>query len=80
MGDRRPQERKTGECRKNQWATPFATSYQVEYWDGTNALDFDGGPKGEWKVSAAVFVKNGRGGTAIAKLGDNAISSRYLRS
>jgi F5/8 type C domain len=64
---------------KIQWASPFATSYQVEYWDGTNALDFDGGPKGEWKVSAAALVKSGRGGTAIAKLGDNAISSRYLR-
>jgi F5/8 type C domain len=64
---------------KIQWASPFATSYQVEYWDGTNALDFDGGPKGEWKVSAAALVKSGRGGTAIAKLGDTAISSRYLR-
>jgi hypothetical protein len=51
----------------------------VEYWDGTNALDFDGGPKGEWKVSAAVFAKNGRGGTAIAKMGDNPKSSRYIR-
>ena len=33
-----------------QWASPYATKYQVEYWDGTgDALDFDGGPKGEWK-------------------------------
>jgi len=29
------------------WASPYATTYQVEYWVGTNALDFDGGPKGE---------------------------------
>ena len=34
-----------------QWASPYATKYQVEYWDGTgDALDFDGGPKGEWKI------------------------------
>src|SRR5207237_5315490 len=32
------------------WASPYATTYQVEYWVGTNALDFDGGPKGKWKV------------------------------
>src|SRR6266852_2173453 len=30
------------------WASPYATTYQVEYWNGTNALDFDAGPKGEW--------------------------------
>src|SRR3984893_5906939 len=29
-----------------QWASPYAATYQVEYWSGTNALDFDGGPSG----------------------------------
>src|SRR5450631_2319012 len=34
-----------------QWASPYATKYQVEYWAGTgDALDFDAGPKGEWKA------------------------------
>src|ERR1022692_712513 len=28
------------------WASPYATTYQVEYWTGADALDFDGGPKG----------------------------------
>src|SRR5882672_9414906 len=28
------------------WENPYATTYQVEYWVGTEALDFDGGPKG----------------------------------
>ena len=46
---------------KIQWASPFATSYQVEYWDGTNALDFDGGPKGEWKVSDGGFCQERAG-------------------
>lgn len=33
------------------WASPYATKYQVEYWVGAgDALDFDGGPKGEWKA------------------------------
>jgi hypothetical protein len=26
------------------WASPHATTYQVEYWTGTRALDFDAGP------------------------------------
>jgi hypothetical protein len=31
------------------WASPYATAYQVEYWAGKDALDFDHGPDGEWK-------------------------------
>src|SRR5271170_8469676 len=32
------------------WASPYATTYRVEYWTGADALEFDAGPKGEWKV------------------------------
>src|SRR5580698_2952670 len=32
------------------WASPYATTYQVEYWVGKRALDFDEGPQGEWKT------------------------------
>ena len=28
------------------WASPYATTYQVEYWVGKDALDFDRGPAG----------------------------------
>src|SRR6185437_1419718 len=45
------------------WASPYATKYQVEYWMGTgDALDFDGGPKGEWKAFASGVVNKSRGG------------------
>src|SRR5581483_10815784 len=30
------------------WASPYATNYQVEYWTGQRALDFDAGPQGQW--------------------------------
>ncbi|HET9708311.1 MAG TPA: discoidin domain-containing protein, partial [Gemmatimonadales bacterium] len=62
-----------------EWASPFATAYQVEYWVGTDALDFDGGPKGEWKVFPAGAVKNLSGGTVTLKLSDAGIATRYLR-
>src|SRR6266705_899288 len=62
-----------------QWASPFAKTYQVEYWVGTNALDFDGGRKGEWRVFNSGKIENAQGGTEILKLADTPISSRYVR-
>ena len=44
------------------WASPYATNYQVEYWVGTDALDFDAGPKGEWKAFPSGTLKNAQGG------------------
>lgn len=62
-----------------QWAAPFAKTYQVEYWIGANALDFDGGPKGEWRVFSSRKIENAQGGTQILKLADVPMSSRYVR-
>lgn len=62
-----------------QWASPYAAKYQVEYWSGTNALDFDGGPKGEWKISSPAVVDSGKGGIAVVKLGDAPVSTQYIR-
>ena len=62
-----------------EWASPYAATYQVEYWSGTNALDFDGGPKGEWNVFPAGVLKKAHGGTVTLKLTDRPVSTRYLR-
>ena len=62
-----------------QWANPYATKYQVEYWDGVEALDFDAGPKGEWKVFPSGTINRARGGTVTLKLGAAPLSTRYLR-
>ena len=61
------------------WASPYATKYQVEYWAGTNALDFDAGPKGEWKVFSGGLFKGAKGGTVKLKLSDAPVSTRYVR-
>jgi len=61
------------------WANPYATTYQVEYWNGTNALDFDGGPKGEWKVFPSGALKDAKGGTVTLKVTETPVSTRYLR-
>ena len=61
------------------WASPYATTYQLEYWVGTNALDFDGGPKGEWKVFPSGALKNAPGGTVTLKVTDTPVATRYVR-
>lgn len=61
------------------WENPYATTYQVQYWSGTDALDFDRGPKGEWKIFPAGAIQNAQGGIVALKLGDTPVSARYLR-
>ena len=61
------------------WASPYAVTYRVEYWIGKDALDFDGGPQGEWKTFRSGRVKNARGGTITLKLAEAPVSTQYLR-
>jgi F5/8 type C domain len=61
------------------WETPYATQYQVEYWSGTDALNFDAGPKGKWKVFPAGAFKNAHGGTVTLKLANTPVDARYVR-
>jgi len=61
------------------WASPYAVTYQIEYWDGDYALDFDRGPAGKWIVFPNGALKNASGGTVTLKLTDKPIAARYVR-
>jgi len=61
------------------WADPYAVSYQIEYFDGKEALDFDRGPAGTWKVFTNGVMKNAKGGLQNVKLSDSPITTRYIR-
>ncbi len=61
------------------WANPYAVSYQVQYWMGKRALDFDEGPDGEWKNFPAGSIKNAQGGTVNLKLADAPVQTQYVR-
>jgi hypothetical protein len=66
------------------WKDPYAVTYQVEWWDGSNgkerdALDFDRGPDGTWKVFQNGVMKNAKGGTAVLKLSDAPVTARFIR-
>jgi hypothetical protein len=61
------------------WANPYATKYQVEYWVGKDALDFDHGPGGEWKLFPNGEIKNGAGGAATLNLSDAPVQTQFVR-
>jgi len=61
------------------WTSPYATTYQIEYWVGKNALDFDAGPQGEWKTFPSGGIKAAQGGTVSLKLADTPVSTQYVR-
>jgi hypothetical protein len=61
------------------WADPFAVTYQVEYWDGKDALDFDRGPSGAWKTFPNGSFKNAMGGNVTLKLSATPVITKYLR-
>ena len=73
------QSEKSISAARIQWASPYAKTYEVEYWVGTNALDFDGGPKGEWKSFDSGKITNAQGGTSALTLAPAPISTRYVR-
>ncbi|HJZ66058.1 MAG TPA: discoidin domain-containing protein [Candidatus Acidoferrum sp.] len=62
-----------------QWVSPYAKTYQVEYWVGTDALDFDKGPNGEWKIFDSGKITKAKNGTATLSLGSAPVSARYVR-
>jgi hypothetical protein len=61
------------------WQDPYATSYQIEYWAGKDALDFDRGPQGDWKTFSSGIIRSAKGGTVSLKLSDAPVSAQYFR-
>ncbi len=61
------------------WAEPYAVTYQVEYWEGKDALDFDRGPSGSWKIFPNGALRNATGGPVTLKLIDAPVTTQYLR-
>ncbi len=61
------------------WASPYAVTYEVQYWVGKDALDFDEGPQGEWKTFPTGAVKNAQGGSVTLKLSPAPVSTRFVR-
>jgi hypothetical protein len=61
------------------WAEPYAVTYQVEYFEGKDALDFDRGPQGAWKTFPEGSFKNAKGGNVTLKFSDTPVTTQFVR-
>ena len=62
---------------KIQWVNPYAVSYSVQYWSGSDAL-YDPA-NGQWNNFPSGVVTSGSGGTVTLKLSSSPISVQYVR-
>jgi hypothetical protein len=63
-----------------QWVNPYAITYAVQYWIGDdNALDWDMGPNGVWKVFPSGTITNSAGGDVHLKLSETPVKARFVR-
>ncbi len=59
------------------WGDPYATSYQVQYWTGNDAIYNPA--HGDWVAFPGGNVTNGKGGTVTLKLSGATISAEFVR-
>lgn len=63
-----------------QWAAPFATRYDVEYWAGElPGSGFDENPDGAWHAFPLGVVRDGAGGRDQRRLDTTAVDTRFVR-
>jgi hypothetical protein len=59
------------------WGDPYATSYQVQYWTGDDAIGDQG--NGNWKNFPDGTITNGKGGLAKLKLAQKLFKVEFVR-
>jgi hypothetical protein len=59
------------------WVAPYAVTYAVQYWTGSDALNDPA--HGHWATFRNGAVDRGRGGTVTLRLDDRPIAVRYVR-
>ncbi|MGI8497722.1 MAG: discoidin domain-containing protein [Gemmatimonadaceae bacterium] len=62
-----------------QWAHPYATRYEVQYWRGSDELYSDNPAPGTWLTFPAGRVEHGGGGDTTLRLTAAPVSMRFLR-
>ena len=62
---------------KIQWANPYAVTYSIQYWTGTDAM-YDP-MDGQWTTFSNGSVTNGTGGTTTSKVSSSPVSAQYVR-
>lgn len=61
------------------WGTPYATDYQIQYWNGEDPIDPDEFPPGSWRNFADAATIAGKGGDVTLRLSSTPVSVRFVR-
>ncbi len=61
------------------WAEPYATRYEVQYWDGMDAEQAKDLVAGAWRSFAGGLILNGKGGKIQLRFGKTPVSVRFVR-
>lgn len=61
------------------WGEPYATRYEVQYWDGKDSYFPAALVTGVWRSFERGRVEDGKGGATLLRLRDAQVSVRYVR-
>jgi hypothetical protein len=61
------------------WGEPYATRFEVQYWDGKSARYLNDLKKGAWRAFPRGRVEDGKGDDATLRLAEAPVSVRYVR-
>ncbi len=61
------------------WGEPYATLYEVQYWDGKDSDSFNKMGDGVWRTFERGRIQNSKGGNALLRLSDAQVSVRFVR-
>jgi hypothetical protein len=61
------------------WGEPYATRYDVQYWDGKDVNFPNALVTGTWRSFERGRVEDGKGGDTLLRLGDAPVSVRFVR-
>ncbi|MBI4724155.1 MAG: discoidin domain-containing protein [Rhodomicrobium sp.] len=61
------------------WGEPFATDYEVQFWDGDPAEYYKDMLKGRWRAFPKGVVKGGTDGDTLLRLSDRPVRTPYVR-
>ncbi len=61
------------------WGEPYATRYEIQYWDGEDAEHYHGLRNGHWRAFPKGRIEDGAGGDEILRLAEAPVRVRYIK-
>jgi hypothetical protein len=61
------------------WGEPYATRFEVQYWDGKDRDYLNDLTAGTWRAFEFGHIRNCQGGDTLLRLGDTPVSVRFVR-